>query len=105
MKAEAITEAAGAAADLLKSLASENRLMILCHLVEGERSVGELAALIGARDTVVSQHLAVLRRDGLVANRKDGQSVLYALADPVVMDLLAVLHAHFCAPGGSRRTP
>ena len=65
---------------LMKVLSSENRLMILCQLVEGEKSVGTLAGLLGMRDASMSQQLSLLRKDGLVATRREGQAIYYALA-------------------------
>ena len=85
------------AARLLRALANERRLMILCQLSGGERSVGELLPLIGLSQSALSQHLAVLRADGLVATRREGQSIRYAIADPAAAQVLATLAAIFCA--------
>jgi ArsR family transcriptional regulator len=85
------------ASDFLKALAHKGRLMILCHLVEGERSVGELEALIGARQAAVSQQLARLRLEGLVTSRRDGKTILYSLGDPRVATLIRTLHSVFCS--------
>ena len=73
MQAEDIRKQAEKAVTLLKALGSHNRLMIACQLVEGERSVGELANLLEIGETVVSQHLSLMRKDGLVAARRDGR--------------------------------
>lgn len=89
---------AGRAAALLKSLAHPQRLMLLCHLGAGERSVTELEALIGARQAAVSQHLARLRDEGLVRRRRDGKTVFYALADQDVRRVIATLYEVYCAP-------
>ncbi|MEI8395079.1 MAG: metalloregulator ArsR/SmtB family transcription factor [Rhodospirillaceae bacterium] len=97
-----LDSAAVAATDLLKALASPNRLRILCQLVEGERSVGQIAGAIGVRETAVSQHLALLRRDRVVRCRRSGQTVFYALDNPAASRVLEVLHEFFC-PGGSVR--
>lgn len=86
------------ATELLKSLASRNRLLLLCHLVEGERSVGELARLIDVRETAVSQQLALLRKDGLVRTRRDGQTIYYSLASPRAAKVIETLHGIYCAP-------
>lgn len=86
------------ATDLLKSLASRNRLLLLCNLVEGEKSVGELARLIGARDTAVSQQLALLRKDGIVRTRRQGQTVYYSLASAEAAKVIQTLHDIYCAP-------
>lgn len=97
MKIEEMFEAVERATDLLKALASRNRLLLLCHLIEGERSVGELARLIEARETAVSQQLALLRKDGLVRTRKDGQTVYYSLASPEAAKVIETLHGIYCA--------
>ncbi len=98
--ADPMTRAADAASDLLKSLANRNRLLILCSLVEGERSVGQLAEALGLRDSTVSQHLALLRKDGLVAPRRSGQTIWYSIASPAARKVLAVLYEIYCpAPG------
>ena len=89
------------ATELLKSLASRNRLLLLCHLVESERSVGELARLIDARETTVSQQLALLRKDGLVRTRRDGQSIYYSLASSRAAKVIETLHGIYCAPTGA----
>jgi DNA-binding transcriptional ArsR family regulator len=95
---ERMAEAAMAASELLKSLGNPHRLMILCQLIDGERPVGELAATLGIRDSTVSQHLALLRKDGLVQARREGQTIRYAIASPAVRRLLETLYAIFCAP-------
>lgn len=88
------------ATELLKSLASRNRLLLLCHLVEGERSVGELARLIDARETAVSQQLALLRKDGLVRTRRVGQTINYSLASAEAAKVIETLHGIYCASSG-----
>lgn len=88
---------AGEATSLLKAMASESRLLILCHLAEsGELSVGELAERIDLSQSALSQHLAKLRREKLVATRKRSQSVLYRVCDPRAGQLLALLHDLYC---------
>ncbi|HQU05509.1 MAG TPA: metalloregulator ArsR/SmtB family transcription factor, partial [Acidocella sp.] len=81
-------KAAGQASEVLKSLANPHRLMILCQLIEAERSVGELAAFLDLRSSTVSQHLALLRRDGLVAARRDGQTIWYGIASEPAAKIL-----------------
>ncbi len=83
------------ASEFLKALAHEGRLVILCHLVEGERSVGELEQLLGARQAAVSQQLARLRHEGLVKGRRDGKTIFYSLGDPKVRLLIETLYALF----------
>jgi ArsR family transcriptional regulator len=84
-----------AAATLLKALAHEGRLAILCHLLDGERSVGELESLIGARQAAVSQQLARLRHGGLVTTRRDGKAIHYAIGDARARRLILTLRSMF----------
>jgi len=90
--------AADEASELLKSLANRHRLLILCQLTDGERSVGDLAAFLGLRDSTVSQHLSLLRRDGLVQARRDGQTIWYAIASTPARLVLETLFEIFCKP-------
>lgn len=89
---------AAAAEEMLKALANRHRLMILCQLNSGESSVGDLAAMLGVRDSTVSQHLALLRKDGLVSTRRDGQTIWYALASEPVRRLVSTLYDIYCGP-------
>ena len=82
---------AGDAARLLKLLANEQRLKVLCRLSEGEVSVSELAEYVNLAQSALSQHLAKLRADRLVATRRDGQTIYYRLADPMTEKLIGVL--------------
>lgn len=85
------------AVGLLKALASEPRLLVLCYLAEvGEMSVGDLAGQVGLSQSALSQHLARLREEGLVATRKEAQTVFYRVCDPKAEQLLALLHDLFC---------
>lgn len=86
------------AANLLKSMSNESRLLILCNLAEGEKSVGELQELVELSQSALSQHLAVLRRDGLVTTRRSAQSIFYSLASEPAKAIMATLYAYFCAP-------
>lgn len=95
---EAMRAAAGEASELLKSLANRHRLLILCQLIDSERSVGELAAFLDIRQSVASQHLALLRRDGLVSARRDGQTIWYAIADTPARAVLSTLFTVYCRP-------
>lgn len=90
--------AADEACGLLKALANRHRLMIVCQLTEKERSVGELAALLKIRDSTVSQHLALLRKDGLVTARRDGQTVWYSIGSAPARELVRTLYRVYCAP-------
>ena len=80
----------------LKTLAHEGRLTILCHLNSGEKSVGELEALLDSRQATVSQMLARLRDDGLVSNRRDGKAIYYRLSDPNTEQVIGLLYNLFC---------
>lgn len=101
MNIQALDQAAEAATDLLKALSSPIRLKILCQLLEGEKSVGQIAAMLHVRDTLISQHLALLRRDGLVRNRRDAQTIYYSLASMEAERLLHTLHELFCGAAES----
>jgi ArsR family transcriptional regulator, virulence genes transcriptional regulator len=85
------------ASAFLKTLSGRSRLLLLCHLMDGEKSVGELARATGARDTAVSQQLALLRREGLVEYRRAGQMIFYSLASEDARAMLEALHRLFCA--------
>ena len=94
---EQFTAQAAEAASVLKLLGHEGRLRVLCYLAEaGEVSAGELAGRIGLSQSALSQHLALLRVEGLVATRKKSQSVFYRIAEPKVLDLLNALHGIYC---------
>jgi ArsR family transcriptional regulator, virulence genes transcriptional regulator len=95
---ERIEGAADRACDLLKSMANRHRLLILCQLVDGERTVGELVEFLGIRDTAVSQHLTLLRKDGLVTARRDGQAIWYSISSTEARALLSALYGTFCTP-------
>lgn len=86
------------AARLMKALSNRNRLMILCRLTSGERQVGDLAAEVGLSQSALSQHLALLREDGLVAARREGVAMHYAIADPAVERVIALLAEIYCPP-------
>jgi ArsR family transcriptional regulator, virulence genes transcriptional regulator len=87
---------AGDAAAYLKTLAHEGRLMILCHLGAGEKSVGELEELLDIRQAAVSQMLARLREEGLVDTRRDGKAIYYSLADSNTEQVIGLLYSLFC---------
>jgi ArsR family transcriptional regulator, virulence genes transcriptional regulator len=97
MNLEAMQTAAGRASDLLKALANRHRLMIICQLIDAERSVGELAAFLGIRDSTVSQHLALLRKDGLVSARRDGQTIWYRIGSGPAREVVKTLYRVYCA--------
>ena len=88
---------AGEVATMLKALASRPRLMVLCKLVEhGEMRVNDLTEAVGLSQSALSQHLARMRDEGLVAFRREGQSLFYSVADPRCEALLATLHRLYC---------
>jgi DNA-binding transcriptional ArsR family regulator len=89
---------AAEAAKLLRVLGNERRLMILCQLADVERSVGDLRPLVGLSQSALSQHLAVLREDGIVATRREGQSIWYRISDPAAIKVVATLAEIFCPP-------
>jgi ArsR family transcriptional regulator, virulence genes transcriptional regulator len=91
-------------ADILRALANERRLMILCKLVEwGEANVTSLAETVGLSQSALSQHLAKMREEGLVAFRRESQTLWYRVADPRIEQLFATLHKLFCEPPKRKR--
>lgn len=84
------------AADLLRSVGSTHRLMILCYLMDGAKTVGEICEAVGARQSLVSQHLTRLRLDGLVQCERQGHFVHYSMTDTPARDVIAILHKHYC---------
>lgn len=95
--AEEMSTNAGMAAAFLKTLAHEGRLMILCHLGGGEKSVGELENLLDIRQAAVSQMLARLREEGLVSTRRDGKTIYYSLANEDTSRIIGLLYEIFCS--------
>ncbi len=87
---------AAEAATLLKALANEQRLMILCNLVAGPLSVGELNERVHLSQSALSQHLSILRDSGIVATTRESQSIIYALPSGIATRIIALLHAEFC---------
>jgi DNA-binding transcriptional ArsR family regulator len=89
---------ASRASTLLGAMSNDKRLMILCQLISGERTVNELAELLDTRQSTVSQHLALLRRDGFVQPRRDGQTQYYSLAGDEARSILETLYTLYCDP-------
>lgn len=87
---------AGEAAKLLRALGNERRLLILCQLSDGEKSVGDLLPRSGLSQSALSQHLAVLRTEGIVATRREAQTIRYRIADPAALKVVATLAEIFC---------
>ena len=87
-------------AALLKAMGNERRLVILCELVvHGEMSVGSMVKSIGLSQSALSQHLAKMREEGIVATRREGQTIWYRIAEPRVEELMAILHQLYCTTG------
>ena len=89
-------DAAREACALLKALSNPDRLLILCHLSQGEARVGELEQVLGIVQPTLSQQLGVLRNQGVVATRREGKNIFYSVADPNVLELLVVLYRLYC---------
>jgi DNA-binding transcriptional ArsR family regulator len=92
-----MVDSATTASNFLKAISHEGRLMILCHLVTGEKTVTELEDLLSARQAAVSQQLSRLRLEGLVIPRRDGKAIYYRLADERPRRILEVVYELFCA--------
>ncbi|WP_448211638.1 ArsR/SmtB family transcription factor [Colwellia sp. MEBiC06753] len=91
-----MTENAKQAEKLLKSMSNEYRLLILCHLGDGELSVGELNELIDISQSALSQHLAKLRKESLVATTRKSQTIYYRVANPAALKIIRVLYEEIC---------
>jgi DNA-binding transcriptional ArsR family regulator len=103
VKVAELQKKAGRATSLLKAMANPSRLLILCQIAEGEKSVGELERLVGLSQSGLSQHLALLRRKGVVATRREAQSIFYSLASKEAEAIMAALYAVFCAKAATKR--
>lgn len=98
LDANEMLPAADEASELLKALANRHRLLILCQLIDRKRSVGELADFLGLRASTVSQHLALLRKDGLVTPVRDGQTIWYSISSGPAREVLKTLYRVCCSP-------
>lgn len=96
MNIDVFTDKAMVAAELLKMMGNERRLMILCQLGNGEKSVGELERLVGLKQSALSQHLGKLRAERLVTTRRDSQTIYYSLASQEVTTLIETLYGLYC---------
>ena len=96
---QALRTAAGQAVGMLKLLANEDRLLLLCQLTQGEQCVSELEERLGIRQPTLSQQLGVLREQGLVNTRRQGKHVYYTVADASVLEILQVLYRLYCPQG------
>lgn len=92
--------AAAQATAVLRALSHDARLLLFCQISQGERSVGELEALLDLHQPMLSQHLGVLREQGLVSTRRAGKQVFYSIADPKVLTLLQTLYDLYCPAAG-----
>ncbi|MFL0799009.1 MAG: metalloregulator ArsR/SmtB family transcription factor [Agarilytica sp.] len=98
---EQLARNAGRAADLLKAMGNQNRLMILCTLIDQELSVGELNETVPLSQSALSQHLAALRKAALVVTRREGQTIYYGVSSDAVSDIIQVLKNTYCRPDPS----
>lgn len=98
IKADKMRSAGDAASELLKALANRHRLLMVCQLIERERSVSEIADTLGLRDSTVSQHLALLRRSGIVTARRDGQTIWYSIGNAPARAVVQALYSNYCTP-------
>lgn len=105
MKTAQLQKSASRAASLLKALSNPSRLLILCQIAEGEKSVRELQRQLGLGQSGLSQHLALLRREGIVATRREAQSIFYSLASPETKAVMATLYELYCVKAAARRLP
>ncbi len=101
MDPELMQENAARASDLMKLLSHPHRLMILCELNQGERSVGELAERIGINQSPLSQHLARMRHEGVVEARREAQTVYYSLSGEEIAAVISLLFELYCKPAGA----
>lgn len=96
MEIEQLEDKAGEASGLMRVLSNQWRLLILCHLTQGEHSVQQLQKLVGLGQSALSQHLAILRYEELVATRREAQSIIYSIASPEAEELLSTLYNIYC---------
>jgi DNA-binding transcriptional ArsR family regulator len=101
----AVQEHAGEAAALLKALANDQRLLVLCSLLDGPLSVGEINERVELSQSALSQHLAVLRTARIVTTRRESQTIYYALSEGPALKVMEVLYEAFCAPKTRTRKP
>jgi DNA-binding transcriptional ArsR family regulator len=98
MELEVLQDKAAMASKLLKAMSNQHRLMILCQLVQGEKCVGELEAVVGLSQSALSQHLARLRRDALVKTRRSAQTIYYSLDGEEASAVIQTLYDLYCSP-------
>jgi len=95
-----MARSASRASELMKTLGHKDRLLILCQLAEGEKSVGEVAELLSIGQSPLSQHLSRMRKEGLVSTRRDAQTIYYSLTSGNASRIIGVLYELFCDPDG-----
>ncbi len=95
--ARKMASAAQKASDLMKTLGHKDRLMVLCHLTSGEKSVGELAALLDIPQSPLSQHLARMRKESLVSTRREAQTIYYSIASGKAGRMVELMHELYCS--------
>lgn len=105
MNIDDLKDNAQRASELLKAMSNEKRLMILCFLTEGEKSVGQMELLVGLSQSALSQHLARLRRDGLVQTRRASQTIYYSLAGGEASAIMETLHSLYCGLPETQEMP
>ena len=93
---DAMHDAAAEACGLMKTLANPDRLLLLCQLSQGEMCVSDLEESLGIRQPTLSQQLGVLRNEGVLASRREGKNIFYSVADPAMLEILAVLYRLYC---------
>ena len=96
---ELLRGAVAQAVGVLKILANEDRMLLLCQLSQGEHCVSELQDELGIYQPTLSQQLSVLRSEGVVATRREGKNIYYSVADPAMLEILALLHRLYCPEG------
>ncbi len=101
---EQMASAAAQASELMRTLGHKDRLMILCHLISGEKSVGELAGLLEIPQSPLSQHLARMRKESLVTTRREAQSIYYSIASSEAARMVELMHELYCTEPGMRLT-
>jgi len=97
INADRMATAAGKASELMKTLGHKDRLMVLCHLISGEKSVGELAGLLDIPQSPLSQHLARMRKEQLVKTRRQAQTIYYSIDSPEAASMVQLMHELFCS--------
>jgi ArsR family transcriptional regulator, virulence genes transcriptional regulator len=95
--AQRMAVAAGRASELMKTLGHKDRLMVLCHLISGEKSVGELAGLLDIPQSPLSQHLARMRKEALVKTRREAQTIYYSIASEEAARMVGLMHELYCS--------